>query len=73
VDDQVLKKPGKLTPEEFGLMRTSTQGREYHASVAQLKGNDPGRSSCITNMWTAAAIPRLERRCDSDDGCALLR
>jgi len=43
VDDQVLKKPGKLTPEEFGLMKQHPlKGANIMRPVAQLKEMIPG-------------------------------
>ena len=43
VDDRVLKKPGKLTEEEFGLMRQHTvKGANIMRPVAQLKEMLPG-------------------------------
>jgi HD-GYP domain-containing protein (c-di-GMP phosphodiesterase class II) len=43
VDDNVLKKPGKLTPEEFGLMKQHPlKGANIMRPVAQLKEMLPG-------------------------------
>jgi HD-GYP domain-containing protein (c-di-GMP phosphodiesterase class II) len=43
VDDRVLKKPGKLTEEEFGLMRQHTiKGANIMRPVAQLREMLPG-------------------------------
>jgi len=56
VEDRVLKKPGSLTPEEFGLMKQHTvKGANIMRPVSQLKEMLPA-SSCITNIWTAAVI-----------------
>ena len=43
VDDRVLKKPGSLTPEEFGLMKQHTvKGANIMRPVSQLKEMLPG-------------------------------
>ena len=43
VDDRVLKKPGALTPEEFGLMKQHTvKGANIMRPVSQLKEMLPG-------------------------------
>jgi len=43
VDDRVLKKPGKLTDEEFGLMKQHTvKGANIMRPVVQLKEMIPG-------------------------------
>ena len=43
VDDRVLKKPGVLTPEEFGLMKQHTiKGANIMRPIAQLKEMLPG-------------------------------
>src|SRR3981189_2838417 len=43
VEDRVLKKPGSLTPEEFGLMKQHTvKGANIMRPVSQLKNMLPG-------------------------------
>jgi HD-GYP domain-containing protein (c-di-GMP phosphodiesterase class II) len=57
VDDAILKKPGKLTPEEFEVMKLHTViGSNIMAPIRQMKRILPGLRS-HHERWTGAGYP----------------
>ncbi len=57
VDDAILKKPGKLTPEEFEVMKLHTViGANIMAPIRQMKRLLPGLRS-HHERWTGAGYP----------------
>jgi HD-GYP domain-containing protein (c-di-GMP phosphodiesterase class II) len=57
VDDAILKKPGKLSPEEFELMKRHTViGESIMAPIRQMKRLLPGLRS-HHERWTGAGYP----------------
>ena len=58
IDDAILRKPGKLTPEEFEIMKTHTvKGAKILEQVAGPGGRSSRSCARITSAGTARAIP----------------
>ena len=58
IDDAILRKPGKLTPDEFEIMKThTTKGAKILETDRRPGAGHPDRPHRTTNAGTAAAIP----------------
>ena len=67
IDDQILRKPDKLTPEEFEIMKTHT---EIGARALRMAGNMVGRESIFSigemiahfhhEKWNGTGYPAVE-------------
>ena len=70
IDDAILRKPGKLTPEEFEIMKThTTKGAKILEQVADLapssrssaRTTNAGTARATPTAWPARTIPHLAR------------
>ena len=62
IDDKILRKPGKLTPEEFEIMKTHTDQGGQDSRTDRRAGTRSFPSSArTTNAGTAWAIPTASR------------
>ena len=69
VDDRVLKKPGKLTDEEFDLMKQHTiKGANIMRPVGATEGCAAGHRTASRAHGRQRLSLRLARRADSADG-----
>ena len=69
VDDRVLKKPGKLTDEEFDLMKQHTiKGANIMRPVGAAEGRAAGNRAAPRTHGRQRLSVRLARRADSADG-----
>ena len=58
IDDAILKKPGKLTDEEFEVMKTHTDaGREHHGADPQMKRDASPDCAGTTSAGSGGGYP----------------